>query len=112
MYQACNYLEENHNQPKTKYVTILTDSQSELQGLNNIDFKSSIALKTAEALKNISWWTQRCTIAWVKAYVGIEGNEAADGAARKGAEIKTNTLPIKRKTNTGGYIKGINRLSH
>ena len=65
-----------------------------LQVPNNIDFKLTTALKTAEALENISWRTKRCTIAWVKAYIGIEGNEAAGGSARKGEEIKTNTLPI------------------
>ena len=73
IYQVCNYLEENHNQLKPKYVKILTDSQSALQVLNNIDFKSTMGFKTAEALGNISWWTQRCIIAWVKAHIGIEG---------------------------------------
>ena len=74
-----------------------TRNNSELQALNNIDFKSTITLKTAEALENISWWTQRCTIAWVKAHIDIEGNEAADRAAREGAENKTNTLPMTNK---------------
>ena len=58
---------------------------------------STIALKRAEALENISWWTKRCTTAWVKAYKGIEENEAADGATRKGTENKTNTLPRYRQ---------------
>ena len=47
IYQEGNFLEENRNQVKPKYV--LTDSQSALQVLNNIDFKSTIALKIAEA---------------------------------------------------------------
>ena len=59
--------------------------------------KSTIALKTAEALESISRRTQRCTIAWVKAHIGTEGNEAADRAARKGAQNKINTLPLVKK---------------
>ena len=74
IYQAFNYLEENHNRLKLKYVKTLTDSQSALQALNNIDLKSTIALKTEEALKNISWRKQKCKIAWVKAHIDIEGN--------------------------------------
>ena len=34
-----------------KYVKILTDSQSALKALDSIDFKSTRALKTAEALE-------------------------------------------------------------
>lgn len=51
IYQACNYMDEKYNELKPKYVKILTDSQS--SALNNIEFKSSMALKTAEALENL-----------------------------------------------------------
>ena len=46
---------KKYNDLKPKYAKILTDSQSALFSLNNIDFKSSIALKTAKALENIAW---------------------------------------------------------
>ena len=77
---------------KPRYVKILTDSQSALKALDSIDFKSTLALKTAEALENLKWRTKGCTIAWVKAHIGTEGNEAADNAARQGAENKNNTI--------------------
>ena len=50
--------------------------------------------------------TQRCTIAWVKAHLGIEENEAADEATRKGAENKTNTT-YNKKTIPAGISKAI-----
>ena len=39
----------------TSYVKILPDSQAALKSLDSIDFKSTIALKTAEALENLKW---------------------------------------------------------
>ena len=45
-------------------------------------------------MENIAWQAKKCTIAWVKAHIGTEGNEAADDAARLGAENNNNTLEI------------------
>ena len=53
IYQACKYMDTEYNNFKPRYIKILTDSQSALQALNNIDFKSSIALKTAESMENM-----------------------------------------------------------
>ena len=90
-------MDENHDSIKPKYVKILTDSQSALRTLDSMDFKSTMALKTAEALKNLKWRTKGCTIAWVKAHIGTPGNEVADSAARQGAENIVNKL---QKMNT------------
>ena len=79
-------MDENYDTIKPKYVKILTESQSALKALDSIDFKSTMALKTAEALENLKWRTKGCAIAWVKAHIGTPGNEAADSAARQGAE--------------------------
>ena len=62
-----------------------------------------MALKTAKALENLKWRTKGCTIAWVKAHIGSTGNEAADLAARLGAENKCNNIqrvntPLPEKT--------------
>ena len=66
IYQACSYMDEKSYDLKPKYVKILTDSQSALLALNNIDFKSSKALKTAEALENIAWQTKNAQLPRLK----------------------------------------------
>ena len=53
IYQACKYMDDNYDTIKPKYVKILTDSQAALKSLDSIDFKSTMALKTAEALENL-----------------------------------------------------------
>ena len=82
---------------KPKYVKILTDSQAAL--------KSTIALKTAEALENLKWRVKRCTLAWVRAHISTEGNEAADEAAKLGAENKDNKLQVINTPMPGAVTK-------
>ena len=79
---------DNHATIKPRYVKLLTDSQAALKSLDCIDFKSTIALKTAEALENQKWRVRGCKLARVKAHIGTDGNEAA----KQGAENKDNQL--------------------
>ena len=55
IYQACKYMDDNYNSIKPRYVKILTDPQAALKSLDSINFKSTIALKTAEAVENLKW---------------------------------------------------------
>ena len=75
--------------------------------LNNVNFKSAIALKTSEAHENISCWSQKCTIARFKAHIGTEGNEAADKPARKRAENNGNMLPTIKTPSLASTSKEI-----
>ena len=43
-------MDKNHDTLRPNYVKILSDSQAALKSLNSIDFKSTLALKTTEAL--------------------------------------------------------------
>ena len=74
IYQACKYMDDNHDTIKLKYIKILSDTQTAIKALDNIDFKSTIAVKTAEVLENLNWRVKGCTLAWVKAHIGTEGN--------------------------------------
>ena len=105
IYQACKYMDENHDTLKPKYVKILTDSQAALKSLDSIDFKLTTALKTAEALENLKWRVKGCTLAWVKAHICTEGNEAADKAAKSGAENKDNKLKVIKTPIPGAVTK-------
>ena len=97
IYQACKYMDDNHDTMRPKYVQILTDSQVALKSLNSIDFISSIALKTAEALENLKWRVKGCILAWVKASIGTEGNEAADIRSSKARCVKQGQQTTRNK---------------
>ena len=54
-------MDDNHDTLRPKFVNT-----------ENINFKSSIALKTAEALENLKWRVKGCTLAWVKEHKGMK----------------------------------------
>ena len=97
-------MDDNHDKIKPKHVKILPGSQAALKSLDRIDFKSTIALKTAESLENLKWRVKGCTIAWVKAHIGTEGNKAADETAKIGADNKDNKLQVI-KTPIPGAVR-------
>ena len=98
-------MDENHDKIKPKFVKILTDSQAALKALDSIDFKSTIALKTAEALENLKWRVKGCTLAWLKAHISTEGNKAADEAAKQGAENRNKNIKLVKTPIPGETTK-------
>ena len=62
--------------------------------LNSADVKSKLVLQTKLALNELAKKTRRVTIVWIKAHVGHEGNELADGLAKEGTKKKLLTCNI------------------
>ena len=88
---------------KPKYIKIISDSQAALFALHSNTFTSSTALSTAEAVSNLAWIANKVTLAWTRTHVGTVGNEAADIAARQGANNNGNVtevpLPLTARWN-------------
>jgi ribonuclease HI len=70
-------------------ITILTDSQSALQALAQDRHNSKTRIKCITAINNLSNKAD-ITIRWVKAHVGIPGNELADAHAKAGITNRAN----------------------
>ena len=90
---GCEFFFDN-SEHKPKYVKIISDSQAALLALNNNTFTSTTALDAAEAISNLAWIATKVTLAWTKAHVGTEGNEAADHTGKQAAYNDTNKVSV------------------
>ena len=68
------------------YIKILTDSQATFQALTLTTFTSRIVKETITELNKLGKQVSRLEIAWIKAHIGHEGNEAADKLAKDASE--------------------------
>ena len=91
-------------QPKTSEIHIRSDSAASINALKNNTTYSLTVLKCKEQLNKLAS-TNTVRIRWVKAHIGIEGNETADKLAKEGCQSQiTHKMPIpnseiKKKTN-------------
>nr|XP_015921273.1 uncharacterized protein LOC107450079 [Parasteatoda tepidariorum] len=78
------------NQQHIEHVTIYTDCMSSLHALADPE-PSSVIIEETKQL-----WRNNIKLNWVKALVGIQGNEKADEAAKNAISSKTIDLQVLR----------------
>jgi ribonuclease HI len=76
---------------QAKHIKILTDSQAGLLALASPEVSSILVWETAQELETLALNGVTVRLAWIKAHVGIEGNEMADSAAKLGGEDSMGT---------------------
>ena len=84
--EACHLLTASlaSNQEVSNAITIYSDSQAALQALSSRWIKSKVVRECVTALNELGRFTS-LRLRWVKAHIGIPGNEKADQLARRAA---------------------------
>ena len=85
-----------------KYIKFFSDSRSSLQALSNRTCKNNTVLDTHNILNSLAKVTKGLRLAWIKAHIGLIGNELADEYAKLGTidttvQILTNTTQTEIK---------------
>ena len=94
IYKAMLYMINRGGTHKISYLKILCDSQAAIKALDSPCIRSNTVLKAIEALNAVADITVSTRLEWVKAHIGIEGNEEADKAAKEGADMADTTHEV------------------
>ena len=76
-------------------VRIFVDSQAAIRALEAIELRQWSVEQASNALEELSITGCKIDIEWVKAHIGIEGNERADKAANAGRQLNDGFVPVK-----------------
>ena len=99
--EAANYI-SNEYLDSRKYIKIFSDSQAALMAIKNGTCKSNTVKAAHEALNNAASLHKKLRVVWIKAHIGLDGNELADEYAKMGTidtttHIRTNTTSAETK---------------
>ncbi|KAG8179219.1 hypothetical protein JTE90_004047 [Oedothorax gibbosus] len=83
--KACAWVNQNLRNTE---VSLFSDSRSGLQTIANPDNRCSIAKSILEHIEKAKTLHVNMKLNWVKAHVGITGNELADSAAKEATELE------------------------
>ena len=97
--------EDTYNQ----YVKTFSDSQAALQALKAKHCKAQTVKDTHDALNDLELQTKQVRLAWIKAHIGLDGNELADEYAKLGTvdhttQINTHTTYKEIRAATREYV--------
>ena len=76
-------------------IRIFVDSQAALLALNAVEFRQWSVEQAYKALEELSLKGCKINLEWVRAHIGIEGNERADKAANEGRQRNDGFVPVK-----------------
>ncbi|XP_055938049.1 uncharacterized protein LOC129968221 [Argiope bruennichi] len=95
-FMALEYIDKMNSWSKA---SIFSDSLSLLSALASPNRKSWILKQLADKIKTVNTH-RRLSFFWVKAHIGVVGNEEADKQAKLGTDKNTIDSPVPRSHNT------------
>lgn len=106
LYEALKWV-ERHGTRRMKTIRIFVDSQGSLHAVNKVATTNVLANPIITKIRQIINKKIDLKLYWVKAHIGIEGNENADMLAKAGLDKVGIKVPIV-KNSLKGKIKHIN----
>ena len=103
--EAANYLKLNED-TQGMYIKFFSDSQAALQALKSNHSKAQTVKNTHDALNALAEQAKLVRLTWIKAHIGLDGNELADEYAKLGTVDETTQIET---FTTGREIKAANR---
>ena len=98
-----------HEDTHGLYIKFFSDSQAALQALKSNKCKAQTVKDTHDALNALADQAKVVRLTWIKAHIGLDGNELADEHAKLGTvddtmKIRTQTTSKEIKAATREYV--------